>query len=198
MDSTYPPEAWRRLGKVLEKRRGQLGYGFRQRGKFLRERGGLMSPKTLARLERGERGDYPDSTIAAFETLYGYQPGSLEAILRGEEPVPVASRPEPQQRPMTEIMAWTAARMTERGKSLGEVEALFRYLGWDSDEHMRAPAAIDSREAQIIGAELGLNAREVFVQSGLLGAGDLDARGPQPPNVRGRPEDEQWGQTRRA
>lgn len=86
MDNTYPPEAWRRLGKALEKRRGQLGYGYRQRGNFLRDRNGTLSAKTLARVERGERGDYPDATIAALEALYGYAPGSFAAILSGREP----------------------------------------------------------------------------------------------------------------
>lgn len=96
MDKTYPPEAWRRLGKLLEQRRGQLGYGFRQREQFLRDRGGPPpSLKTLARLERGERTAYPDSTVTLLESLYGYEPGSFEAVLRGGEPVtrPVAAAP---------------------------------------------------------------------------------------------------------
>jgi len=87
MDIPYPPEAWRRLGKELERRRGQLGYGFRQRGIFLRDRGGTMSEKTLARLERGERMAYPDATIAAVEALYGWEPGSVQRVLDGESPV---------------------------------------------------------------------------------------------------------------
>jgi hypothetical protein len=101
MDKTYAPEAWRRLGKVLEQRRGALGYGYRQRGRFLRERGGGHPPseKMLARLERGERASYPDSTIRLLETLYDFGPGSFEAILRGEEPpsaVPLRVVPPPQ------------------------------------------------------------------------------------------------------
>jgi len=89
MDKAYPPEAWKRLGRELERRRGQLGYGFRQRENFLRDRGGPPpSLKMIARLERGERTSYPAATITALESLYGYAPGSFEAILEGREPVP--------------------------------------------------------------------------------------------------------------
>ncbi len=89
MDKKYPLEAWRRLGKVLEARRAQLGYGFRQRERFLAERGGPPpSVKTLARLERGERTSYPPGTVTRLESLYGYAPGSFEAVLAGGDAVP--------------------------------------------------------------------------------------------------------------
>src|SRR6185312_16153279 len=53
---TYPHEAWRRLGVALERRRGELGYGYRQRGQFVRDRSaGMISIKTISRLEKGER-----------------------------------------------------------------------------------------------------------------------------------------------
>jgi transcriptional regulator with XRE-family HTH domain len=88
MDKTYPPEAWLLLGKTLEQRRAQLGYGFRQRRKFLADRGGVNPPSTkmLDRLERGERTTYPDTTVTYLEALYGYEAGSFEAILNGDEP----------------------------------------------------------------------------------------------------------------
>jgi hypothetical protein len=195
----YAPEAWERLGSALRKRRGQLGYGFRQRGTFARDRGGKLSAKTLSRLEHGERpGLYTDETLALAEVIYRLEPGSIESFLRGGELVPMAEpRPEPAPRPMTDVLAWTAARMREQGRSLDEAEALFRQLGWHRDSRMKAPADITAREARVIAAELGVNAREVYEQLGLLDAGDLDARGPQPPAVRNRPEDD-WGQTRRA
>jgi transcriptional regulator with XRE-family HTH domain len=85
---TYPPDAWRRLGRTLEERRGQLGYGYRQRRRFLADRGGIKHPsiKTIERLERGERTFYPPATITYLEALYGYEPGAFEAILRGQQP----------------------------------------------------------------------------------------------------------------
>lgn len=92
MDITYNPEDWRRLGKILQQRRGQLGYGYRQRRKFLADRGGDSPPsdKMLDRLERGERTSYPDDTIAYLESLYGYAPGAFAAILQGREPPPAS------------------------------------------------------------------------------------------------------------
>jgi hypothetical protein len=94
MDKTYPPEAWKRLGRALEARRGQLGYGFRQRGEFLADRGGPPpSVKMLARLERGERTTYPPATITRLESLYDLSPGSFEAILDGGEGRPLPSAP---------------------------------------------------------------------------------------------------------
>ena len=99
MDKTHPPDAWRRLGKALEARRGQLGYGFRQRGEFLADRGGEKPPsaKMIARLERGERATYPDATITRLETLYDLAPGSFEAFLAGGGLEPARPpRPEPR------------------------------------------------------------------------------------------------------
>lgn len=94
MDKQYPPEAWRRLGKALEARRAALGYGFRQRERFLADNGGPPpSAKMLARLERGERASYPDSTIARLESLYGYAPGSFEALLADGEGTPLPGTP---------------------------------------------------------------------------------------------------------
>lgn len=94
MDNAYPPEAWKRLGEKLRERRGELGYGFRQRKQFLEDRGGPPpSAKMLDRIENGSRTYYPDATIATLERIYAYQRGSFEAILKGDEPVPLAGGP---------------------------------------------------------------------------------------------------------
>jgi len=102
MDKAYPPEAWKRLGEELQRRRGRLGYGFRRRGDFLADCGGQPSErpseKTLARLERGERGSYPPATLARLEALYEYAPGSFEAILAGGEGTPLGAPPAPPLR----------------------------------------------------------------------------------------------------
>jgi hypothetical protein len=101
MDNGYPPEAWKRLGKRLTDRRVELGYPFRKRKSFWEDRGdpSLLSLKTVERIERAERPDYTDETLAVVERLYGYEPGSVEAILRDEEPtIAAAASPAPGHR----------------------------------------------------------------------------------------------------
>jgi transcriptional regulator with XRE-family HTH domain len=93
----FPHEAWVRLGKMLERRRGQLGYGYRQREQFAQGSG--LSAKTLARLERAERDAYPDDTLALAERIYRWQPGSALAVLRGGEPVLSFGSPGAKGRP---------------------------------------------------------------------------------------------------
>ena len=96
MDNVYPRDAWKRLGEMLEARRGQLGYGYRQREQFLAARGGPPpSLKTLARLERGERTRYPPATVTRLEAMYGWAPGSFASVLEGGDPVPLPVPPAP-------------------------------------------------------------------------------------------------------
>lgn len=111
MDKAYPPEAWKRLGRALEARRGELGYGFRQRERFLADRGGPPpSLKTLARLERGERAGYPPATVLRLESMYEWAPGSFEAVLAGGDPAPL-EEPAPAgvtAPPAPSLAAWDA------------------------------------------------------------------------------------------
>lgn len=127
MDKTYPPEAWKRLGAVLEARRGQLGYGFRRREQFLQDRGGPPpSVKTLARLERGERASYPPATVARLESLYGYAPGSIDAILAGRDPVPLDEPAAPSRPPAVPLSGSGALRVSAGLETLArEAEILF-------------------------------------------------------------------------
>src|SRR5690349_11785877 len=102
MMDTYPREAWLRLGRLLERRRGELGYGFRQRASFARERGGgIVSVKTISRLEKGERESYPESTVGAIEAMYQWSPGSVESVLTGGEPIALITEPPPDRNPIT-------------------------------------------------------------------------------------------------
>lgn len=77
----YPAGAWEKLGRALQLRRMQLGYS--QRRRFARARGAPVSEKTIARIERGERTEYEDGTIADIEDLYSLAPGSIKAHLGG-------------------------------------------------------------------------------------------------------------------
>lgn len=123
---TYPYEAWVRLGRMLERRRGELGYGFRQRVRFARECGGAkISVKTISRLEKGERDSYPESTVGTVETMYQWAPGSVESVLRGGEPNPLLIAPPPGRNPITSAYApptsgerlasWVFVRLRQRG-----------------------------------------------------------------------------------
>jgi hypothetical protein len=123
---TYPYEAWLRLGRMLERRRGELGYGFRQRARFARECGsGKISVKTISRLEKGERDSYPESTVGTVETMYQWAPGSIESVLGGGEPNPLLMTPPPGRNPITteyapptsgeRLASWVFVRMRQRG-----------------------------------------------------------------------------------
>lgn len=172
---TYPADAWQRLGRMLERRRGELGYGFRQRARFARDSGG-PSVKTISRLEKGERGGYPESTIGAVETLYRWVPGSVEAVLRGGEPTPMPLAPPRGREAITmdhspatqgeRLAAWVYVRMLQQGWAEDEVHQFLRDEGLP-----REPTAIPAvaRIAEATGATV----LEVLA---LLGVGDVDVR----------------------
>lgn len=159
MDKQYPPEAWKRLGRALEARRGELGYGFRQRGKFLADHGGAPpSVKTLARLERGERTSYPPATITRLESLYECAPGSFEAFLAdgGARSLPVASRPASLRpvpsppaaaRPAVEVLVALLARHPEDEGLAADVVAGLLSL-YPDDDTMAAMAEVGLRRGK--------------------------------------------------
>jgi hypothetical protein len=178
---TYPHEAWQRLGRALELRRGELGYGFRQRGRFTRERGGgRISIKTISRLEKGERASYPQATVGAAETIYQWAPGSFEAVLRGGDPRPLAvTAPAPsafRRHPLTtdyapptpgeRIASWVYVRMRELGRDDDDIHQFL------ADEGLpREPTTLSAvqRIVQVTGASVA----EVLA---LLGIDDMTGR----------------------
>lgn len=176
MDS-YSPEAWRRLGRILERRRGELGYGFRQRARFARERGGgTISVKTISRLEKGERGSYPQSTIGSIETIYQWSPGSVESVLLGGDPDPLlAVRPRQDDSitspdaPATageRIASWIYVRMRQRG---ADEDMIHEFL--EAEGLPREPTTISA--VQHIAAATGAMVAEVLA---LLGVEDISTR----------------------
>jgi hypothetical protein len=176
---TYPHEAWQRLGRALERRRGELGYGFRQRGRFSREQGGgRISIKTISRLEKGERASYPQATVGAAETIYQWAPGSFEAVLRGGNPDPLAAAPAaaPRRNPLTtehapatpgeRIASWVYVRMRELGRDDDDIHQFI------ADEGLpREPTTLSA--VQRIVAVTGASVAEVLA---LLGINDMTAR----------------------
>ena len=177
MMDTYPFEAWQRLGNLLERRRGELGYGFRQRARFVVERGGgRISVKTISRLEKGERGAYPESTIGTIEAMYQWSPGSVEAVLKGGDPNMILVAPATDRNPITSpytpptagerLASWIYVRMRQRGHSDSSIHEFL-----DAEEFPREPSTISAvrRIAQATGA----TAAEVLA---LLGVEDINSR----------------------
>ena len=101
MPEPHPPGAWKALGRALRLRREtQLGYPHGQRGTFANHRRWPMSERTLARIERGEPFEYPESTLAEVERVYDLPPGAIEKFLlsasKGETAVLEVLEPEDQ------------------------------------------------------------------------------------------------------
>jgi hypothetical protein len=176
---TYPHEAWQRLGQALERRRGELGYGFRQRGRFTRERGaGTISIKTISRLEKAERHSYPHATIGAAEAMYQWAPGSIDAVLRGGNPDPLvpAAPPAPARHPLTtehapltpgeRIASWVYVRMRQLGH---HDHAIHDFLAAEGLPREPTTLSAVQRIAEVTGASIA----EVLA---LLGVDDLTTR----------------------
>lgn len=172
---TYQFESWLHLGRVLERRRGELGYGFRQRARFVRERGGgRISVKTISRLEKGERGSYPESTIGTIEAMYQWSPGSVEAVLTGGEPNTILLAPErnPITSPYTpptpgeRLASWVYVRMKQRGHDDNSIHDFL-----DAEGFPREPTKVSAvrRIAEVTGATVA----EVLA---LLGVEDISSR----------------------
>jgi hypothetical protein len=176
----YSYDAWLRLGRLLERRRGELGYGFRQRARFARERGEdsgtTFSVKTISRLEKGHRSSYPESTLGAIEAMYQWSPGSIEAVLRGGEPNPLLPDVPPGRNPLTTSYApttagerlamWLYVRMSQRGHS---DDVIYDFLSAEGLPREPATVAAVARIADATGASVA----EVLA---LLGVDDIGAR----------------------
>lgn len=174
---TYPPESWSRLGRMLERRRGELGYEFRQRARFVTERGGgRISVKTISRLEKGERGSYPEATIGTIEAMYQWSPGSVEVVLKGGEPNTILTPPPGDDNPITSpyapptygerLASWVYVRMRQRGQS---DTSIFEFLEAEDFPHEPTTLSAVRRIAEATGASTA----EVLA---LLGVDDISSR----------------------
>jgi hypothetical protein len=179
---TYPYEAWLRLGRMLERRRGELGYGFRQRARFARERGGgKISVKTISRLEKGERDSYPESTVGTIETMYQWAPGSVESVLAGGEPNVLLIAPPPGRNPITtayasatsgeRLASWMFVRMRQQGHS---DDVIHDFLAAEGLPREPTTVSAVTRIADATGATVA----EVLA---LLGVEDISSRLPPRP-----------------
>jgi hypothetical protein len=183
---TYPYEAWLRLGRMLERRRGELGYGFRQRARFARERGGgKISVKTISRLEKGERDSYPESTVGTVEMMYQWAPGSIETVLTGGEPHALLISPQGRNPITTEyapptsgerLASWVFVRMRQRGH--GD-DAIHDFLAGEGLPREPTTVTAVRRIADATGATVA----EVLA---LLGVEDINSRRTPPPGTQNR------------
>ena len=73
----HSSDEWERLGNELRKRRGQLGYGSRERKRFASETG--LHYRLVQRIETGEREGYPPETIAQVEAAYRLERDAIGA-----------------------------------------------------------------------------------------------------------------------
>jgi hypothetical protein len=177
MMDTYSYESWLRLGHVLERRRGELGYGFRQRARFVRERGGgRISVKTISRLEKGQRGSYPESTIGTIEAMYQWSPGSVEVVLKGGEPNMFLVAPPANRNPITSpytpptsgerLASWVYVRMRQCGHSDSSIHEFL-----DAEGFPREPSTVSA--VRRIAEATGATVAEVLA---LLGVEDINTR----------------------
>jgi hypothetical protein len=82
----HPQEAWERLGRLLEERRGELNPDWANRAQFLRDTG--MNKKLIERLELAKLDSYRPATLAKVSVAYGWTADSIRRILSGGEPQP--------------------------------------------------------------------------------------------------------------
>lgn len=86
---------WRRLAQYVEERRGARGWtqaDVARRGDFSIDR--------VQELEKGERTKYRVLTLGSLERGLEWAPGSVYAVLRGEEPTPLELGREAAPQPM--------------------------------------------------------------------------------------------------
>jgi hypothetical protein len=177
MKDTYTSDAWQRLGRMLQRRRGELGYGFRQRARFVEQRGSSkISVKTISRLENGERDSYPESTIGTVEAMYQWSAGSIESVLTGGEPNALIVSPPSSRNPITSedapptagerLASWIYVRMSARG---ADDAAIFKFL--DEEGFPRQPETLSA--VRKISDATGAPVPEVLA---LLGVDDMASR----------------------
>ena len=85
--------AWVRLGKLLIQRRTQLDPRYMNRRLFADDRG--LDYRLVSDIERARRQNFEESTLAAIEVAYAWSPDSIQRILDGGDPVPLAAGSEP-------------------------------------------------------------------------------------------------------
>ena len=141
----------------------------------------MLSVKTISRLEKGERGSYPEATIGTAEAMYQWAPGGFESVLRGGQPDPLVLAPERERNPIVtehapatpgeRIASWVYVRMRQLGHGEDAIHEFIAAEGLPGE-----PTTVSSvrRIAEVTGASLA----EILA---LLGVEDINARRMPPP-----------------
>jgi hypothetical protein len=89
MPESADMDAWRRLGRMLERRRVELDTRYSNLSLFAAERG--LDYRMAWDVEHAARSNFRRPTITAIEVAYGWVPGSVAAVLAGGRPEPAES-----------------------------------------------------------------------------------------------------------
>jgi transcriptional regulator with XRE-family HTH domain len=87
------PGRWKLLGERLKRRRTEIDPAHHSRAEFMRSGAVGVSASVIRDIEQGNRTNYDAATIAAVETGYRLEPGSVAAFIGGNDSalVPVRS-----------------------------------------------------------------------------------------------------------
>ena len=77
--------AQKRLGRLLRQARVEKALKYKDRALFARETG--LNIRLIQDIETGYRPTFRDDTKLALEMAYGWQPGSIDRVLDGGDPV---------------------------------------------------------------------------------------------------------------
>lgn len=86
-------EAWQRLAAKLTERRASLRPEWADRTAFARDN--QLSYRSLSDLETARRDNYKASWLTRIEHAYRWQPGSIQRVLAGAEPIPTETPSDP-------------------------------------------------------------------------------------------------------
>jgi hypothetical protein len=118
-----PDDAWKRLGELLQLRRGELGY--LKRPGFCEPRG--INTRMVADIEHAYRHSFPPATLKQIARAYEVTYESITTLLRGEADELIAAEPAPP--PSPPAMAEIPAALREARNLAARIEQLLAASG---------------------------------------------------------------------
>lgn len=139
MPQQHDKDAWTRLGILLERQRVMLDTRYSNLSLFAEERG--LNWRMAWDAEKGRRTNFKPATRLALDIAYGWEPGSVDAVLAGGDPVPAAlPAPPPAAEPREVTVLRQALSAPERvimdsdlsDQDKAELVAEYRAAGGDT------------------------------------------------------------------